>query len=430
MQALLEMKDVSHSFQLNSGQSIKVLQDMQLTVMPNEILCLLGPSGSGKSTALRLLAGLLAPTHGKILSHGKQLQTANPEVSMVFQNFALLPWLTVLENIRIGLHSLPLSEQEKEARTSKVVQIVGLGGFEEAYPRELSGGMKQRVGLARALVMQRPLLFLDEPFSALDILTAESLRREVLALWQSKEASLQSLLLVTHDIHEAVLLGGRIIMMGTNPGHIRLNIKNDLPYPRDDRSAAFKSLVENIHDVITEVIIPDTPEWVPPALTASVESVPPVHINEILGLLDLVMANGGRVDAFALAHKLMKDSVQILLMAKAAELLDLVDTPKNSIVITELGRKLVMSDTSGKKAIVHDALKQLKLTQILLQKIEESHDMELSFEAGVELVHELLPNENSEKVLETMIQWGRYGEVFSYNDNTKSLYKEKSESKA
>jgi len=422
---LLELKDISHSFLLNSGQNIKVLQNIQLTIVPNEILVILGPSGSGKSTILRILAGLLAPTYGKVFSHEKILQTANPEVSMVFQNFALLPWLTAWENIYIGLDSSALSKEEKELRTKKIITMVGLGGFEEAYPRELSGGMKQKVGLARALVMQRPILFLDEPFSALDVLTAESLRREVLNVWKKKEASLQSLVLVTHNIHEAALMGGRIIVLGTNPGHIRLNIKNDLPYPRDEKSSAFKTLVENIHDIITEVIIPDTPEWVPPALAPhSVEAVPPVNINEILGLLELVASNNGRVDAFALAQKLMKDSVQILLMAKAAELLDLVDTPKNSIVLTEVGKKLVQGDSNEKKQIIQNALMQLKLTQILLEKIEGNPNLSLSYESGAELVHELLPNENSEKVLDTMIQWCRYGEVFNYNDNTKALYKD------
>ena len=420
---LIEMRDVSHNIPLNSGQLIKVLSDINLSVMPNEILSILGPSGSGKSTTLRLMSGLLFPTHGKILSRGKNITHANHDVSMVFQNFALLPWMTTFENIRLGLDPLGLDPEVATEKTMKVIEVVGLGGFEEAYPRELSGGMKQRVGVARALVMERPVLFLDEPFSALDVLTAESMRREVLNLWLNKQTTLQSLVLVTHNINEAASLGGRIIVMGTHPGHIRLNIKNDLPYPRDEKSAAFKSLVDNIHDIITEAIIPDTPEWVPPALAGSVvESVPPVHIGEILGLLEMVMANGGRVDAFALAHKLMKDSVQILLMAKGAELLDLVDTPKNSIVLTDLGRKLVMSDNAGKKLIVHDAFKQLKLAQILHEKLTASSDNSLSSEDAATIIHELLPNENSETILETLIQWGRYSDLFSYNDNTKTIY--------
>ncbi len=232
---ILELKGVHHSYGLSSGQKIKVLQDIDLAILPNEILVLLGPSGSGKSTCLKILAGLLEPTQGNVLLHGRPVDGPNPEISMVFQNFALLPWLSVTENIALGLHSLNLSTEQFNDRIKKVVDMVGLEGFEEAYPRELSGGMKQRVGIARALAMERSILCLDEPFSTLDVLTAEGLRRELLKLWLSKKTKLESIILVTHNVSEAVSLGSRILVLGTNPGTFRLSIKNDLPYPRDEK---------------------------------------------------------------------------------------------------------------------------------------------------------------------------------------------------
>lgn len=420
---IVELKGVHHSYNLSSGQKIRVLQDIDLALVPNEILVLLGPSGSGKSTCLKIIAGLLEPSQGNVLLNGKPLDGPNPEISMVFQNFALLPWLSVSENIALGIRSLGLNMDTVNERIKNIVDMVGLEGFEEAYPRELSGGMKQRVGVARALAMERSVLCLDEPFSTLDVLTAEGLRRELLKLWLSKKTKLQSIILVTHNVTEAVSLGSRILVLGTNPGTFRLSIKNDLPYPRDEKSAAFRSVVEDIHDVLTETIIPDTPEWIPPALLqSSLESIPPVQVGETLALLEHISEQGARAKSFDLASQIMRDYVHVLLMAKAAELFDLVDTPRNDILLTDLGRRFVKSDINERKIILNTQMRSLRIAQLLKDKIENSDERNILWRDALPWIQEILPNEKAEVVLDTLIAWGRYAEAFGYNDDTEEIY--------
>ena len=425
---LMELKNIYQTFKLDSGRKIKVLQDINLTLNRDEVLVLLGPSGSGKSTCIRILAGLLEPSQGEVFLNGHVLDETNQDVALVFQNFALLPWLNVADNVALGIKPLKLSPEEVRVRVKHAIDLVGLEGFEEAYPKELSGGMKQRVGFARALVMERPILFLDEPFSALDVLTAETLRKEVLNLWTTKKTSTQSIILITHNISEAVCMGSRFLVLGSNPGQIRYSIKNDLPYPRDEKTAAFKSLVESIHDVLTEAIIPDTPDWVPPAFAAiTIESLPNVSLTEVVGFLELLSQEGGRADIFALAQKLMKDSLNILMMAKAAELLDFVDTPKNQIVLTDLGRNFIRADINRRKQLIHERMMQLKVTQMFYQKLVNSEGLSIPKEEAIQSIHEWLPNENPEEVFDTLVQWGRFGELFGYNDDSQSVYIDRGE---
>src|SRR3984957_8689597 len=237
-----------------------VLKDISPAVQPGQGLAILGPSGCGKSTLLRSLIGLISPTKGQVLAHGMPLEGVHPGVSLVFQNFALLPWLTVQENISVALNGLGLSEDVGRKRVASCIDVVGLEGFEEAYPKELSGGMKQRVGIARALARGPELLCMDEPFSALDVFTAESLRSEVYRLWSGGSKlpfSLKSVVMITHLIDEAVFLADRIVVMGARPGHIRTIIQNDVPHPREYQSPAFLRLVQRIHDVITKEQLPD-----------------------------------------------------------------------------------------------------------------------------------------------------------------------------
>ncbi|HRK01725.1 MAG TPA: nitrate/sulfonate/bicarbonate ABC transporter ATP-binding protein [Oligoflexia bacterium] len=421
--AIIELKNISHTFRMGGGQKLRVLQDINISLYQDEVVALLGPSGSGKSTCLRILAGLLQPTHGRVLVDGKKLNGTNPRVSMVFQSYALLPWLTVFENVEVALESLQLPREEVRERVKRAIDLVGLEGFEEAYPRELAGGMKQRVGIARALVGERPVLCLDEPFSALDVLTAEALRSEVLRLWLTRKTATKTMVLVTHNISEAALLAKRILVMGTGPGHVQVSIKNDLPYPRDERSSGFKSLVMNIHDVITQSIIPDTPEWVPPALAATtIETIPPVPLVEVIGLIEFIAARGGQGDSFAIANELKKDFGNVLFLAKAAELLDFVDTPKNAIVLTDFGKRFIQSDVNVRKRVLHEALKGLRLAQLLEQKLKTAEQFTLPIETVHEYIREWMPNENAETITNTLVQWGRYGELFGYNDDTKQIY--------
>ncbi len=247
---LIKLAGICKTFTLDTGRALPVLNDVNLMVNDAEVLVLLGPSGSGKSTCLRIMAGLSQPSAGTVVSMGRILTKPNPDVSLVFQSFALLPWKNTFANVEIGIKHLSLVEHEERHRIHNAIELVGLAGFEEAYPRELSGGMKQRVGIARALVMERPVLCLDEPFSALDVLTAETLRHEVVNLWLSGKTATKAIVLVTHNITEAVSMGGRILVMGTD-GKIGRTIMNDLSYPRDEKNERFKKLVDDIHDLLT-----------------------------------------------------------------------------------------------------------------------------------------------------------------------------------
>src|SRR5258708_3778255 len=253
---LAETRAVSKIF-AHDGHDLSVLQNVSLAVRPGEIVAVLGPSGCGKSTLLRILVGLIPPTTGEVLCHGVPLRDIHPGAAIVFQNFALYPWLTVAENVRVGLHRKGLEPEEEARRITHAIDLVGLEGFEEAYPKELSGGMKQRVGIARALVGGPELLCMDEPFSALDVLTAEALRSEVYGLWSKATMGLRSMLLITHLIEEAVYLADRILVMTANPGCINRAVVNPLPHPREYRDPAFLDLVDEIHAVVTQIHLPD-----------------------------------------------------------------------------------------------------------------------------------------------------------------------------
>lgn len=427
MTPLIELKNVSKSFTLESKTQIRVLADVNLSVFDGEVVALLGPSGSGKSTCLRIMSGLLEADHGEVYSRAAPLRGTNLDVSLVFQSFALFPWETVFSNVALALKPLSLSRQEIRARIRKAIDLVGLEGFEEAYPRELSGGMKQRVGIARALVMERPILLLDEPFSALDILTADTLRSEVIKIWLDKKTVTRSMVLVTHNIQEAVSMAKRILVMGTNPGHIRKEIICELPYPRDENSSAFQTMVKQIHELITESLMPDVPVAVPqaakiPSKEPPVESLPNIQITEMVGLLEAIADEGGRTDIFELAHRTGKDFGSTLYLAKAAELLDLVDTPKHDIVLTELGKRLVEGDINIRKRLLHELFGALKIVQMTTNLLRSHEHYRVPIEALEERVKEWLPNENQHQIVETLISWGRFAEYFGYNDDAKEVY--------
>ncbi|HUP08906.1 MAG TPA: ABC transporter ATP-binding protein, partial [Caldimonas sp.] len=262
---LAQLCALSQTYPIAGGHELKVLENVDLAINPGEFVALLGQSGSGKSTILRCLTGLIQPTSGRVLASGKPLVGVNRDASVVFQTFALYPWLTVEQNVAVGLLSHRLPRAERDAAVAHAIELIGLSNYHAAYPRELSGGMRQRVGIARALVSTPKLLCLDEAFSALDVLTAENLRQELISLWRTPANRLSSVFMVTHNIEEAVEMATRIVVVFPRPGRIGLVLENKLGYPRDTRHREFRRLVGVIHETITTLTLPDLPPEVPVA---------------------------------------------------------------------------------------------------------------------------------------------------------------------
>jgi len=415
---LAEARMVSKTFVRDEYQ-LAVLRDVSLTVRPSEVVAILGPSGCGKSTLLRILVGLIPPTTGEVLCHGARLRGIHPGAAIVFQNFALYPWLTVAENVRVGLYRRALQRDEENARITRAIDLVGLEGFEEAYPKELSGGMKQRVGIARAIVGGPELLCMDEPFSALDVLTAESLRSEVYGLWSRGDLGLKSMLLITHLIEEAVFLGDRIVIMGTNPGSVRETIANPLPHPREYRDPAFLALVDEIHAVITQVHLPDERR---PDPAARLEPFPNAEVAQVFGLLEVLRDHGGIANLFDLATRLQLEVGRVILVIKAAELFGFVDTPKQDVVLTTIGRELVAGDANARKRIVHARLLAIPTFRYLVERLRRTATMRLAAEVVEEELAMHVPNEPTEALFETIVGWGRYGELLGYDPETREIY--------
>lgn len=426
---LLELKGVSKTFMLESGKALKVLDNINIVLREQQVLALLGPSGSGKSTCLRIMCGLQEVTEGNALSRGKPLQGINTDVSMVFQSFALFPWETVKRNIEIALMPLELDPEDMQRRVKNAIDIVGLEGFEEAYPRELSGGMKQRVGVARAVAMERPILFLDEPFSALDVLTADTLREEIMKIFLSQKTKTRSMVVVTHNIQEAVLMADRILVMGSNPGHVRAEFINPLPYPRNVDSPQFGELVSRIHGLITETYIPDAAQANSAAQSAGrsakapmVEVLPDIQMTEVVGLVEAVASEGGKIDVFVLASDIGRDFGYTLYLVKAAELLNLVDTPRQQVVLTRAGQIFAKADINTRKKMLHESFGQLLIVHKTTELLKQSEIIRIPVAELKEKIGEWLPNENPDTIADVLIDWGRYAEYFGYNDNTKSIY--------
>ena len=429
-----QARHVTVSFGLG-GAMRPVLEDVSLDIAPGEVLAILGPSGCGKSTLLRAMVGLLKITSGEVLVHGKPLVGIHPGVSIVFQYFALFPWLTVQENVRLALNGLGLSESDSAERVKRCIDIVGLEGFEEAYPKELSGGMKQRVGFARAMARGPELLCMDEPFSALDVFTAESLRSEIYRLFSIKSANanqpaelraIRSVVIITHSIEEAVFLADRIVVLAAKPGRIQQIIQNDVPHPREYQSAAFGRLVKRIHDCITAQQLPEVepppPVEAGPGGMPTPEPLPAVNIGHIAGLMEIVRDHGGEMDIFALDQMTDYDFGHTLAVVKAGEMVDLLDTPKNKVILTDLGRQYLDGDINARKKLWHEQLKKLGTFRFVIRLLEEARDHRLSRDVILEELAIRLTSEDVERLFQTVVTWGRFAELFGYSPNEEMLY--------
>jgi len=418
-EAIAELRGICKSFS-SDGHELVVLRDISLAVRAGEVVAVLGPSGCGKSTLLRILTGLVTPTAGEVLCHGQPLHGLHPGAAVVFQSFALYPWLTVAENVRLGLHRKGLAHDEEHARVHRIIDLVGLEGFEEAYPKELSGGMKQRVGIARALVGGPELLCMDEPFSALDVLTAESLRSEMYGLWSRGDMGLKSVLLITHLIDEAVFLADRIVIMGSKPGTVREVVSNQLPHPREYRDPGFIALVDELHDVITEIHLPDKRPAAPGFVR--LEPLPNAHVTEIVGLLEVVHDHGDRINVFELAARLGLELGRVIVVINAAELLGLVETPKQEVLLSLTGREFVGGDENARKRIFHRQLRRIPTFAILIERLRRVPEMRLPAEVVLEDLVMHLPYEPMQELFDTLIAWGRYGELLGYDPAAEVVY--------
>jgi NitT/TauT family transport system ATP-binding protein len=364
----------------------------------------------------------------------------HPGISIVFQNFALYPWLTVGQNVEVALNGLGLDPSAAKARIAKCIDMVGLDGYEQAYPKELSGGMKQRVGIARALARGPELLCMDEPFSALDVFTAESLRSEVYRLWTGNgdassggdpkphshmPASLKSVLMITHIIEEAVFLADRIVIMGTRPGHIRQIVPNPIPHPRDYQSPAFLSMVQRLHDIIVKEHLPEEPPAAPTLEAGGMPVVAPlpcVNIGHVFGLMEILRDKGGRMDIFALDQITDYDFGHTLSVIKAGELLDFLDTPKQDVLLTELGNRLLDADINARKLLLKQQLRTLGTFRFVEMILKEAKDHRLPEDVVQEELVVRLPTQDIEQLFKTVVHWGRFAELFGYDADAQVLY--------
>jgi NitT/TauT family transport system ATP-binding protein len=423
---LCEARRISHEFKLPSGQVLRVLENIDLAVRPREVVALLGPSGCGKSTILRILAGLITPTSGEVLFHDKKLSGLNPGIAIVFQSFALFPWMTVEQNVRTVLEARGLENDEIGRRSDVALKSVGLEGAERAYPRELSGGMKQRVGMARAMAVEPEMLFMDEPFSQVDALTAESLRAEVIDLWTAHERNPSSILMVSHDIKEVAYMADRIVVLGANPGRIRTVVENKMPRPRDYRSPELLRLVDELHDIITGSEMPDAPVAAP-AGPQLIEPVPDALPSEIIGLLEYLDARGGSDELFRIVADTHREFGRVITVVKAAEMLDFVDTPKRAVLLTAEGRKFVAADEETKPRLWRDQLLTLKLFRQIREVLDRQPDHRIDHDFVMEMIAMAMPQENYERVFDTVVTWAHRGKLFEYREDEEALVAEPGE---
>ena len=432
--AIAQLCAVTKSFTIDGGHELKVLENIDLAVHEGELLALLGQSGSGKSTILRCLTGLIEPTSGRVLCNGQGLHGINRDASVVFQTFALYPWLTVEQNVAVGLMSRRVSRAERDAAVEQAIELIGLGNYHAAYPRELSGGMRQRVGIARALVSQPRLLCLDEAFSALDVLTAENLRQELISLWQGHGVGPRSVFMVTHNIEEAVEMATRIVVLFPNPGRLGLVLENPLPYPRDSRDPEFQRLVRVIHESITTTTLPDLPPETPlpghPVSRARrrMESIPLVPVGQILGLLSILHDSPELSNIYDISDEIGKEFGETIALVKAAEILEFIDTPKDTVRFTELGRRFVAADRLGRRAIFAEQVFKLRLFHIIIALLKEYQEVES--QRVIKDIASALPYDNPEKIFQTMIAWGRYAGLMDCNANTGMVFVPKEDDQA
>jgi NitT/TauT family transport system ATP-binding protein len=424
MTNLLEVRQVRRSFPRSGGEELLVLDDVNLTLKEGEIVGLLGRSGSGKSTLLRLIAGLARPQGGHLTYMGAPIEGPAQGVAMVFQGFALFPWMTVLENVELGLEALGLPEAEIRSRALAAIDLIGLDGYESAYPRELSGGMRQRVGFARAVVVHPNILLMDEPFSALDVLTAENLRTDLVELWGNGKLPIKAIMLVTHNIEEAVLMCDRVLLFSSNPAKVSADIAINLPQPRDRTSREFEDYVDRIYVEMTARRVERMREQQIKG-NAGIE-MPLTHVspNQISGLIEALAAPpyDGKADLPDIAYEQELEVDELFPVAEAMQLLRLADVEGGDIKLTHMGKRFADADLNERKEIFNRALMdRVPLAAHIRRILDERTSHSAPKTRFLDELEDHMAEEAAEETLKTVVSWGRFAELFSYDDDAASF---------
>ncbi len=419
---LLEVRGCRQSYHKDSSADLLVLDNVNVSIASGEIVGLLGRSGSGKSTLLRIVAGLLTPTAGEVLWQGKPVTGPAAGVAMVFQSFALFPWLTVQENVELGLEAQGIARDEREQRGEAAIDLIGLGGYASAYPKELSGGMRQRVGLARALVVHPDLLLMDEPFSALDVLTAETLRTDLIDLWSEGKLPVKSVLIVTHNIEEAVLLCDRILVFSSNPGRVASELTVPFAHPRNRLDPAFRQMVDDIYALMTRRVPVPTHAATAASPAQDVTFATPLHpvsTNLLAGLIETLAGApyDGRADLPALAGTLQLEADELLPLGEALQLLNLGVLEEGDIKLTDIGRDFALGDTDSRKTIFASALRaHVPLVSAIRRTLDERWNHRASAVRFRDELEDHMSPDYAEDTLRTAIAWGRYAELYNYDE--------------
>jgi len=427
LEPIIEARGVAHSYAQPGGRCTDILAPIDLAIEPDKIVALLGSSGCGKSTLLRILSGLVAPSAGQVLWHGQPLDGHPPNVAIVFQSFALFPWLTVIENVEAPLRARGVGAFERHKRALRILDTVGLDGFETAYPKELSGGMKQRVGFARGLVVEPEVLFMDEPFSALDVLTAETLRGELMELWTTHRIPTRAIFLVTHNIEEAIELADRILVLAHRPASIRDDFSVDLPHPRNHTMPRFHELVDHVYKILTQPeethVLPSArPAGAPATAAEKHVAIPHARSGGIAGLVEIITDRGGGDDLYHLAEDLMMDVEDLLPIVEAARLLGFAEVNEGDVRITATGRSFAEGDIEQRKKLFRQAaLERIPLLRQIYHSLRAKSDHALPAEFFRDVLDERFSAEDAARQLETAIEWGRYAEIFDYDSASERL---------
>jgi NitT/TauT family transport system ATP-binding protein len=422
---LLDLAGVSKTFRTSDGTSRSVLEDVDFRLEEGEIVALLGKSGSGKSTLLRIMAGLIPADKGNISYRGQPLYGPAEGIAMVFQSFALFPWLTVRQNVALGLEAQGVSAAEREQRAEAVLELIGLAGFGGALPRELSGGMRQRVGIARALATNPDVLLMDEAFSALDVLTGESLRDDMLELWEARRIGTRGILVVSHNIEEAVMMADRILIFSSDPGRVRDEIQVGLPRPRNADSAEVHALVDQVYALMTAKAVPVSAAGAPVSSLPQGYRLPDANVGRMEEVLELLAEPplNGRADLPRLAEEAGLPDEDLFPAYEALGLLGLAVVEQGDIALTAEGRRYVAAEQPQRQEMFgRQLLAHIPLAANIRHSLEQESTGDLPDRQFLDLLEEFLKPDEAERVLKVAVEWGRYGEVYGYNYHNARLH--------